>query len=225
MRERKCVIVYFVISDTLRTQRIIASPSTVVSVSGLSPAQLQHARLIAGTPGQAKTVVGTTATMQGKTFTPAQLQVIRQTPLKQQLRIHPGTLTTQGGVKTSTVTIGGQQAVVQFTQSGNQPRQQFVRQGVMTVRGKAGVTQTVADNEAVTQLIKKHQLQQQQKMANVAAAVGNTQGGTVQGNLPQVFAQALQQAGPSGTPVATLVKAVSSSGGWFWHFFYIKGLF
>lgn len=90
----------FSFSDTLRTQRIIASPlqtPTVVSVSGLSPAQLQAAAqrfvVSAGAPGQAKAVVGGTATVAGKTISQAQLQIIRQHTLKQQLRLQ----TAQGG--------------------------------------------------------------------------------------------------------------------------------
>ncbi|KAJ8964537.1 hypothetical protein NQ314_004832 [Rhamnusium bicolor] len=175
--------------NTLRAQRIIASPiqtSTVVSVSGLSPAQLQAAtqRLIvsAGAAGQGKAVVGTAANMQGKSISQAQLAMIRQASLKQQLRLHAGNITAQG-VKTSTVTIGGQQAVVQFTQA--QPRAQFVRQGTVTVGGKTGITRTVTESEVAQLLKKQHQLQQQKSAI---------------------------QAGTSGAPVATLVKAVSSTG-------------
>lgn len=102
----------------------------MVSVSGLSPAQLQAAtqRLIvsATAANQAKAVAASTSGMQGKSISPAQLALIRQANIKQQLRLHTSTLAAQG-VKTSTVTIGGQQAVVQFTQA--QPRAQFVRQG------------------------------------------------------------------------------------------------
>lgn len=86
---------------TLRPQRLLASPSTitstVVSVSGLSPAQLQAAtqRLIvtAATGSQGKGVA--TAGVQGKTISPAQLAMIRQSAMKQQLRVHAGNLTTQ----------------------------------------------------------------------------------------------------------------------------------
>ncbi|XP_056644553.1 helicase domino isoform X1 [Diorhabda sublineata] len=187
---------------TLRTQRIIASPiqtSTVVSVSGLSPAQLQAAtqRLIvsAGSSGQGK-VVATTNTLQGKAIGQAQLAMIRQANLKQQLRLHAGNIPTQG-VKTSTVTIGGQQAVVQFTQA--QPRAQFIRQGTVTVGGKTGITRTVTESD-LAQLLKK----QQQKL-------GTSGGSTIQSLSPQVLAQAIQ-AGSSGGQVATLVKAVSSPG-------------
>lgn len=64
-----------------------------------------------------------TATVAGKTISPAQLQMIRQATLKQQqLRLQAGGLTTQA-VKTTTVTIAGQTALqVQFTQA--QPRTQ-----------------------------------------------------------------------------------------------------
>lgn len=107
----------------------------MVSVSGLSPAQLQAAtqRLIvsAGAAGQPKTVAASPAIMQGKSISPAQLAMIRQANIKQQLRLHASTLAAQG-VKTSTVTIGGQQAVVQFTQA--QPRAQFVRQGMYRIK-------------------------------------------------------------------------------------------
>lgn len=197
------------ISDTLRAQRIIASPiqtSTVVSVSGLN-AQLQAAtqRLIvsAGTAGQGKAVVGTATGMQGKSISPAQLAMIRQASLKQQLRLHAGNLAAQG-MKTSTVTIGGQQAVVQFTQA--QPRAQFVRQGTVTVSGKTGITRTVTEGEVAQLLKKQHQLQQQQQKATAGGS------STIQSLSPQVLAQAIQ-AGTSGAPVATLVKAVSNTGG------------
>ncbi|KAJ8986042.1 hypothetical protein NQ317_013927, partial [Molorchus minor] len=193
--------------NTLRAQRIIASPlqtSAVVSVSALSPAQLQAAtqRLIvsAGNAGQGKAIVGTAAGIQGKSISQAQLAMIRQASLKQQLRLHAGNLAAQG-VKTSTVTIGGQQAVVQFTQA--QPRAQFVRQGTVTVGGKTGITRTVTESE-VAQLLKKQvQLQQQKNVASGSS--------TIQSLSPQVLAQAIQ-AGTSGQPVATLVKAVSNSG-------------
>lgn len=102
----------------------------MVSVSGLSPAQLQAAtqRLIvsAGASGQAKAVAASTSGMQGKSISPAQLAMIRQASIKQQLRLHANNLAAQG-MKTSTITIGGQPAVVQFTQA--QQRAQFVRQG------------------------------------------------------------------------------------------------
>lgn len=90
-------------------------------MSGLSPAQLQAATqrlIVSGTAGQAKAVVGGTATVTGKTISPAQLQMIRQATLKQQqLRLQPGSLTAQA-VKTTTVTLTGQPALqVQFTQA------------------------------------------------------------------------------------------------------------
>lgn len=118
------------LADTLRQQRIVASPlqtPSVVSVSGLSPAQLQAAtqRLIVSgaAAGQAKAVVSGTATVTGKTISPAQLQMIRQATLKQQqLRLQAGALGAQA-VKTTTVTLTGQTALqVQFTQA--QPRTQ-----------------------------------------------------------------------------------------------------
>lgn len=97
-----------------------------MSVSGLSPAQLQAATqrlIVSGATGQAKAVVGGTATVAGKPISPAQLQILRQATLKQQqLRLQPGGITAQN-VKTTTVTITGQPAVhVQFTQA--QPRTQ-----------------------------------------------------------------------------------------------------
>lgn len=118
-----------------RASRIIASPlqtPTVVSVAltGMSPAQLQAAgRLIVstGAGGQAKAVVagaGTAAqSVQGKQFTAPQLMIKAAT--KNQLRLHAAA--SQAGVKTSTVTIGGQPAVVQFTQAQTRTAQ-FVRQ-------------------------------------------------------------------------------------------------
>ncbi|VEN48626.1 unnamed protein product [Callosobruchus maculatus] len=216
--------------NTLRTQRIIASPiqtSTVVSVASLSAAQLQAAtqRLIVsgGTAGQGKTVVATAQGIQGKQ---AQLAMIRQANLNKQLRLHhhgniaaaaaaaaaaqgtgqAGPSGGQGQVKTSTVTIGGQQAVVQFTQAQQQQQQQtnaraqFIRQGTVTVGGKGGITRTVTENEVAQLLKKQHQLQQK---------LGGA--GTIQNLSPQVLAQAIQ-AGSSGTPVATLVKTVSTAG-------------
>lgn len=114
------------ISGQLRTQRILASPlqgSTVVSVSGLTPAQLQAAtqRLIVS---PAKTVVGTAAAV-GKTISPAQLQMIKQASLKQQqFRLQAGGVTGQN-MKATTVSLAGQTAVqVQFTQG--QPRTQVL---------------------------------------------------------------------------------------------------
>ncbi|KAK5645453.1 hypothetical protein RI129_006753 [Pyrocoelia pectoralis] len=202
-------------SGPLRTQRIIAAPiqtPTVVSVSGLSPAQLQAATqrlIVSGTPAQAKAVVGATAAVTGKPISPAQLQLIRQSNLKQQqLRLQPGSLTAQT-VKTSNVTLSGQTAVqVQFTQA--QPRTQYVKHGTVTVTGKQGITRTVTEAE-MAQLIKRQQQIQQQKVLAAAAASGS-QPTTIQSLTPQVFAQAIQQAGTSGTQVATLVKTVSSAG-------------
>ncbi|ERL92757.1 hypothetical protein D910_10066, partial [Dendroctonus ponderosae] len=197
-----------------RPQRIIASPlqtSTVVSVSGLSPAQLQAAtqRLIV-TGGAAKAVTSATGA-QGKQFSPAQLQMIRQAAsLKNnQFRLHANSLAQAS--KASTVTIAGQQAVVQFSQA--QPRGQFVRQGTVTVGGKTGVSRTVTDSE-VAQLLKKQQQLQQQKMTSgTISQPSNASGGnTIHGLTTQVFAQAIQQAGTPGAQVATLVKAVPSSG-------------
>ncbi|XP_031350088.1 helicase domino isoform X4 [Photinus pyralis] len=200
----------------LRTQRIIAAPiqtPTVVSVSGLSPAQLQAATqrlIVSGTPAQAKAVVGATAAVTGKPITPAQLQLIRQSNLKQQqLRLQPGSLTAQA-VKTSSVAIGGQTTVqVQFTQA--QPRAQFLKHGTVSLANKQGLTRTVTEAE-MAQIIKRQQQIQQQKVL-AAAAAGGAQPTTVQNLAPQVYAQTIQQAGTSGTQVATLVKTVSSAGG------------
>ncbi|XP_044753468.1 helicase domino [Coccinella septempunctata] len=190
--------------STIRGQRIIASPlqsSTVVSVSNLSPAQLQAATqrlIVSANSAQTKSIV-TGQGVQSKAISPAQLQMIRQAAsLKQQVRLQ-----TQG-LKTSTVTIGGQATVVQFTQA--QPRPQFVRQGTVPLGSKTAITRT--DSE-VAQILKKQQQLQQQKA--LAAAVAS-QSNTIQNLSPQVFAHAFQQAGTSGTPVATLVKTVSSSG-------------
>ncbi|KAF5292024.1 hypothetical protein FQA39_LY14141 [Lamprigera yunnana] len=200
----------------LRTQRIIAAPiqtPTVVSVSGLSPAQLQAATqrlIVSGTPAQAKGVVAGAAAITGKPITPAQLQLIRHSNLKQQqLRLQPGGLTAQT-VKSSTVTIAGQTALqVQFTQA--QSRTQFIKQGTMTVAGKQGIARTVTEAEMAQLLKRQHHIQQQKVLA--AAAASGSQATTIQSLSPQVFAQALQQAGTSGTQVATLVKTVSSSAG------------
>lgn len=205
---------------------------TVVSVSGLSPAQLQAATqrfIVSGAAGQTKTVVGGTATVTGKTISPAQLQMIRQATLKQQqLRLQAGGLAAPA-VKTTTVTLTGQTALqVQFTQA--QPRTQvnkyylilnhfltnnspqYIRQGTVTVTGKEGMARTVSSSEMAQLLKRQHQLQQQKVLA-AAVAAGGTQTTTIQNISPQAFAQAIQQAGSSGTQVATLVKAVPSSGG------------
>ncbi|XP_049823552.1 helicase domino isoform X3 [Aethina tumida] len=208
-----------------RASRIIASPlqtPTVVSVAltGMSPAQLQAAgRLIVstGAGGQAKAVVagaGTAAqSVQGKQFTAPQLMIKAAT--KNQLRLHAAA--SQAGVKTSTVTIGGQPAVVQFTQAQTRTAQ-FVRQAAVGKR-------TVMSESEMAQLLQKRSQLQQQKLAQQAAAAaggsaasaGGAQqlavSGTVQGLSGQVFAQTIQQAGSSGTPIATLVKAVSTAGG------------
>lgn len=92
--------------STIRSQRIIASPlqpSSVVSVSNLSPAQLQAATqrlIVSANSAQAKGIVAGQG-VQSKAISPAQLQMIRQAAsLKQQVRLQ-----TQG-LKTSTVTIG-----------------------------------------------------------------------------------------------------------------------
>lgn len=190
----------------------LQTPTSVVTVSGLSPAQLQAAtqRIIvsSSSPGQIKSEPGTPTAIQPKSISSAQLQLIRQqtgATFKQHVRLQSGALAGQT-VKSSTVTIGGQPAVVQFTQA--QPRAQFVRQGTVTLSGKAGITRTVTESE-VSQLLKK---QQQQKAMN--AAVGTTQTSNIQGISSHVLAHAVQQASTSGTSVAaTLVKAVSNTGG------------
>lgn len=102
--------------------------------------------------------------------------------------------------------VGGQATVVQFTQA--QPRPQFVR-GSIAVGNKTAITRTESE---VAQILKKQQQLQQQK-ALAAAVASGSQSNTIQSLSPQVFAHALQQAGTSGTPVATLVKTVSTSGG------------
>ncbi|CAG9760112.1 unnamed protein product [Ceutorhynchus assimilis] len=204
-----------ILQTNLRQQRIITSPlqgSNVVSVSGLTPAQLQAAtqRLLVSTGGTPKAVTSTTGP-QTKQFSQAQLHMIRQASIKNQLRLHTNNLVQ--GTKTSTVTIGGQQTVVQLTQA--QPRTQFVRQGNVTVGAKTGVTRTVTESE-VAQLLKKQQQLQQQKIAagNVVQASSATGvGNTIHGLSHQVLAQAIQQAGTSGAQVTTLVKAVPSSPG------------
>lgn len=83
----------------------------------------------------------------------------------------------------------------------------------MTIGAKQGITRTVTESE-MNQYLKQRHLQQQQQKAALAAAAA-TSGGqptTIQSLSPQSFVQTIQQAGSSGTPVATLVKAVSSSG-------------
>lgn len=68
------------------------------------------------------------------------------------------------------------------------------------------MTRTVTESEVAQLLKKQHQLQQQQKLS----AAGGTS--TIQNISPQVLAHAIQ-ASTSGSPVATLVKAVSASEG------------
>lgn len=116
-------------SDSIKTQRIVASPmqTATVSVSGLCPSQLQGTQrlIVSGTPAQAKAVVAGTA-VQGKTISPAQLNMIRQANLKQQLttmRLQTAGIAGAQIVKTTTVSIAGQSTLqLQFTQA--QPRAQ-----------------------------------------------------------------------------------------------------
>ncbi|XP_017779332.1 PREDICTED: helicase domino isoform X2 [Nicrophorus vespilloides] len=192
---------------TLRAQRIVASPlqnSTVVSVSGITPAQLQNATqrlIVSGTGSQAKaTVVSPAGTVSAKSISPAQLHLIRQASLKQQLRLQSGSLAAQG-VKTTTVTIAGQPAVqVQFTQA--QQKTQYIKPGTVTVSGKQGMLPRTITESEMAQLIKRQNIAQK--------FVAGQHGASMHSLSPQVI-QALQ-AGPSGTQVATLVKAVSSAG-------------
>ncbi|XP_022917364.2 helicase domino isoform X2 [Onthophagus taurus] len=192
---------------TIRTQRIVASPlqtTAGVPVASLNATQLQQTTqrlIVSGTPVQAKAIVSGTAA--GKTITPAQQQIIRQAMLKQQLRLQTGGLTAAQAVKTTTVTIAGQPAVqVQFTQA--QPRAQvsYVKQGTAGINKQA--IARVADSE-VTQLLKQRQLHQK-------VLTASSQPSSIQSITPQSFVQTIQQAGSSGTQVATLVKAVSSTG-------------
>lgn len=88
---------------------------------------------------------------------------------------------------------------------------QFVKEGTITVGGKQGITRTVTETE-MAQLLKRQQLHQQKVLA-AAAVGGGSQATTIQSLSPQVFAQAIQQAGTSGTQVATFVKTVSNAGG------------
>lgn len=81
-----------------------------------------------------------------------------------------------------------------------------MRQGPVTVTNKQGITRTVTESE-MAQIIKSKQQQLQQQKVLAAVAAGSAQSNTVQGLSPQAFAQAIQQAGGSGTQVATLVKA------------------
>lgn len=83
---------------------------------------------------------------------------------------------------------------------------QFVRQGPVTVTNKQGITRTVTESE-MAQILKNKQQQLQQQKVLAAVAASSTQANTIQSLTPQVFAQAIQQAGGSATQVATLVKA------------------
>lgn len=69
---------------------------------------------------------------------------------------------------------------------------------------KQGITRTVTESE-MAQILKNKQQQLQQKVLAVAA--NSSQSNTIQNIPSQMFAQAIQQAGTSGTQVATLVKA------------------
>lgn len=199
-------------TNTLRSQRIITSPMqnpTVVSIAGLVPAQLpqgaQRLTVLAGTSNsQVKNVIGTPTCVTSKHLTPAQLHMLRQASLKSQIRIHPNAL--PQGSKTSTVTIGGQPAVVQFGQA--QQRPQFIRQGAVTVAGKASGLVRAANENEVAIVFKKPQ-----PKLTAATATGTVQTSNVSGNImtSQVFAQAIQQASTSGTQVATIVKAIPAN--------------
>lgn len=83
---------------------------------------------------------------------------------------------------------------------------QFVRQGPVTVTNKQGITRTVTESE-MAQILKNKQQQLQQQKVLAAVAASSSQSNTMQSIPSQVFAQAIQQAGGSGTQVATLVKA------------------
>ncbi|GJQ75800.1 hypothetical protein Trydic_g17870 [Trypoxylus dichotomus] len=183
--------------SSIKAQRIVASPiqTATVSVSGLCPAQLQA--------------------VSGKTISPAQLNMIRQANFKQQLttmRLQTAGIAGAQIVKTTTVSIGGQSTLqLQFTQA--QPRAQvnYIKPGTVTIGTKQGITRTVTESE-MNQFIKQRHLQQQQQKALAAAVAAGGAPTTIQSLSPQSFVQTIQQAGSSGTQVATLVKAVSSSG-------------
>lgn len=59
----------------------------------------------------------------------------------------------------------------------------------------------------MAQILKNKQQQLQQQKVLAAVAASSSQSNTMQNLSSQVFAQAIQQAGTSGTQVATLVKA------------------
>lgn len=80
-----------------------------------------------------------------------------------------------------------------------------MRQGPVTVN-KQGITRTVTESE-MAQILKNKQQQLQQQKVLAAVAASSAQSNTMQNLSSQVFAQAIQQAGTSGTQVATLVKA------------------
>lgn len=94
----------------------------------------------------------------------------------------------------------------------------------------------MSESEMAQLLQKRSQLQQQKLAQQAAAAAGGSAAsaggaqqlavsGTVQGLSGQVFAQTIQQAGSSGTPIATLVKAVSTAGGQFSSYYFPSNLF
>lgn len=88
---------------------------------------------------------------------------------------------------------------------------QYIKPGTVTIGAKQGITRTVTESE-MNQFIKQRHIQAQQQKALAAAVAAGGAPTTIQSLSPQSFVQTIQQAGSSGTQVATLVKAVSSSG-------------
>lgn len=113
--------------NTIRTQRIVASPmqsTAVVSVAGLTQAHLGQRLIVTGQAVTKAPVSGAaTVATTSKTITPQQLQFYRQQALKQQMKLQAAGQLAQT-VK-GAVTIAGQPTAVQVavTQAGQQRTQ------------------------------------------------------------------------------------------------------
>lgn len=193
-----------------------SNQGTVVSVAGLTPAQLQTAKL----SSQSSTQKGLTGV--SRSLTPAQLQYLKQQAharhalaLQQQ-----GKVVTTGDQSIKRVQIAGQagttqkvqvavsggtlagMTAIQVSQAG---RTQLVKPGTV-VAGASGV---VATGKAVTRTVTEREVAAFFKQQQI-----NKSGQVTQVQVPsaQLLAGLQVQGGASGggTPVATLVKTVSA---------------
>nr|QVD39288.1 Helicase domino [Schistocerca gregaria] len=205
--------------------RTVTSSTPIVSVAGLTPAQVQAAtqRLVAqsssaatssATAVVAKGVPTVTGSTTKTTITQAQLQLYRQQALLRQQRIATQqlkVLQAQAGQKVSVAMTAGGVTTVQVSQAQQQRAQQLIKHHAaataVAASGKQTVTRAVPDSEMAAMFKRQQLIVQQQKAQQVQVST--------QGNLtPAHFLAQVQQAGTSGqTQVATLVKAVSAAGG------------